>query len=64
MDQDLSLTPPGMLGQIKYRKFQFDGVVRWYSHDPCTMAVVLSSTGADEPTGAINRKETGLNDYK
>ena len=43
---------------MKYRKFQFDGVVRWCSDDPYTMVVVLGATRADEPTGAINRKKT------
>ena len=43
---------------MKCRKYLFDGVVGWCCDDPRTTLVVLGATGADEPTGSVNSKET------
>ena len=43
---------------MKCRKYQFNGVVGWCCDDPRTTLVVLGATGADEPTGSVNSKET------
>ena len=45
---------------MKCRKYQFNGVVGWCCDDPRTMLVVLGATGADEPTGSVNSKETSF----